>query len=778
MENRNKMVKNMNHKGRKNEKNHRGFFLKEFLLSLIVVSILLVFFVPVASSTHTTPSGASSTGFSTLSAPQNTILTPLLENNYTVSLTESGLPSGTFWFTTFDSSNGSILKNSYTSHSVTSFSVPDGNYSINVRACTMLSNEYRAYLGKYNLQVFEPVDYGEGQITVNGSSVNINVSFSKLYYINFTESGLPMGRNQTSIWGIKIANTTMKNNGMYLTAYATDTLNYSLPEINGTWYYTFCTLVSGYYAQPLNGSTQISGKNVSIAVTFSTKSNGYYALNFTETGLSFETSWSVNLNSSIQSSHSSVISFLIQNGSYPYIIESPAGYYASPSNGTVHVDGSSVNISISFFPSKSNIPPIWAFSGAYSNYSVSETNNSKTLNGYVYYKILSVNDTSQTIHILEARGNITGPVKNSYSNVSWTNAPFALNPSIFAQLNNASFSQNVTKEMTYTTSMGTFTVDELHFNSSGSAIKLYVDTLSGIYVGVQLQNTTVNLNMNLTSTNIPTTVKTQTTKYDVIFTESGLPSGTSWSITFNGTKESSTTSTISFTAPNGTYSYTVGSVSGYSAASASGSISVKGASMSTTVTFSKLYSVTFTESGLPSGTSWSITFNGTKESSTTSTISFTAPNGTYSYTVGSVSGYSAASASGSISVKGASMSTTVTFSKLYSVTFTESGLPSGTSWFVTLNGSKESSTSSTITFSEINGTYTYTVGQVSGYNLSTSSGNAKVIGTYLNIAITYTNTTNSKTSSFTISPLEEYGAIGGMIAAIGGTAGMIIKKRR
>jgi hypothetical protein len=326
--------------------------------------------------------------------------------------------------------------------------------------------------------------------------------------------------------------------------------------------------------------------------------------------------------------------------------------------------------------------------------------------------------------------------------------------------------------------MGTFTVDELHFNSSGSAIKLYVDTLSGIYVGVQLQNTTLNLNMNLTSTNIPTTVKTQTTKYDVIFTESGLPSGTSWSITFNGTKESSTTSTISFTAPNGTYSYTVGSVSGYSAASASGTISVKGASMSTTVTFSKLYSVTFTESGLPSGTSWSITFNGTKESSTTSTISFTAPNGTYSYTVGSVSGYSAASASGTISVKGASMSTTVTFSKLYSVTFTESGLPSGTSWFVTLNGSKESSTSSTITFSEINGTYTYTVGQVSGYNLSTSSGNAKVVGTYLNIAITYTNTTNSKTSSFTISPLEEYGVIGGMIAAIGGIAGMIIKKRR
>jgi len=52
----------------------------------------------------------------------------------------------------------------------------------------------------------------------------------------------------------------------------------------------------------------------------------------------------------------------------------------------------------------------------------------------------------------------------------------------------------------------------------------------------------------------------------------------------------------------------------------------------------KKYSVTFTESGLPSGTSWSVTLNGNTESSTTNTISFSEPNGTYSYVVASVTG--------------------------------------------------------------------------------------------------------------------------------------------
>ncbi|MEM4100990.1 MAG: hypothetical protein QXI08_06045, partial [Thermoplasmata archaeon] len=74
------------------------------------------------------------------------------------------------------------------------------------------------------------------------------------------------------------------------------------------------------------------------------------------------------------------------------------------------------------------------------------------------------------------------------------------------------------------------------------------------------------------------------------------------------------------------------------------------------------YTVTFTESGLPSGTSWSVTFNGNTKSSTTNTISFTGiANGTYSYSVGAVSGYTASPSSGTITVNGANVNQAITF---------------------------------------------------------------------------------------------------------------------
>ncbi|MGC8580705.1 MAG: DUF7619 domain-containing protein, partial [bacterium] len=182
--------------------------------------------------------------------------------------------------------------------------------------------------------------------------------------------------------------------------------------------------------------------------------------------------------------------------------------------------------------------------------------------------------------------------------------------------------------------------------------------------------------------------------------------GTSWSVTLNGAMELSTTNTITFTEPNGTYSYSIGTASGYTASPSSGYIKVNGTNVNQEITFTqngtKLYTITFTESGLPSGTSWSVTLNGATESSTTNTITFTEPNGTYSYSIGTVSGYTASPSSGYIKVNGTNVNQEITFNqiKLYTITFTESGLPTGTSWSVTLNGAMELSTTNTITFTE------------------------------------------------------------------------------
>ena len=88
------------------------------------------------------------------------------------------------------------------------------------------------------------------------------------------------------------------------------------------------------------------------------------------------------------------------------------------------------------------------------------------------------------------------------------------------------------------------------------------------------------------------------------------------------------------------------------------------------------YLVTFTESGLPTGTSWSVTFNGQTESSTGSFITFSGiPPGTYTYTVTPPSGYFASPSSGSVTVTSSNVTEPISFSQqTYSLTiYSEDG---------------------------------------------------------------------------------------------------------
>jgi YVTN family beta-propeller protein len=199
------------------------------------------------------------------------------------------------------------------------------------------------------------------------------------------------------------------------------------------------------------------------------------------------------------------------------------------------------------------------------------------------------------------------------------------------------------------------------------------------------------------------------------------------------------------------------------------------------------YTITFSESGLPSGTSWSTTFNGTTNSSTTGLITFTSINGSYSYNISSIAGYTISPLSGSVNVEGKNVTVNITFTHVkvtvskYTITFSESGLPSGTSWSVTLNGTKESSTTDTISFSEPNGSYSYSVSNVTGYSVSTVSGSIIVSGNSYLKDVTFNATSNIKNSSSGISNIELYGIVGGTIAigAIGVAAVLVFlwKKR-
>ncbi len=217
--------------------------------------------------------------------------------------------------------------------------------------------------------------------------------------------------------------------------------------------------------------------------------------------------------------------------------------------------------------------------------------------------------------------------------------------------------------------------------------------------------------------------------YPVTFAESGLPSGTNWSVTVGSIASSSTGQTHTLNEPNGTYAYTISDVPGWHQTTLpyTGTVAVSGATVTEpTLAFAQVTdSVTFSESGLPSGTEWDVNLtSGPSHSSTTGTITFSEPNGTYAYTIGDVPGWHQTTLpyTGTVAVSGATVTEpTLAFAQVTdSVTFSESGLPSGTEWDVNLtSGPSHSSTTGTITFSEPNGTYAYTIGDVPGWHQTT-----------------------------------------------------------
>ncbi len=291
-----------------------------------------------------------------------------------------------------------------------------------------------------------------------------------------------------------------------------------------------------------------------------------------------------------------------------------------------------------------------------------------------------------------------------------------------------------------------------------------------------------------------TVIGTPPPMYGITFSESGLQSGTSWSVTLSGTPQTSMTSTVTFTEPNGTYSFALGTVAGYTTSPSSGSVTVNGGPVSEPIAFASTvtgqFAVTFTESGLPSGTSWTVTLKGSPQTSATSTVTFTEPNGTYSYSVGPTSGYGPNPSNGTLTVSGATVSIPVTYSKVFAVTFTETALPSGTNWSVTLTGkasaiilvaslastpgtlTRWSDGASTIRFYVSNGTYSYS-SAAPGY--SGNAGGLTVNGQ--SPAPATVGFTASSSSSSGI-PILDYAIIGVVVVVVAVGVVVALLRRR
>jgi hypothetical protein len=142
--------------------------------------------------------------------------------------------------------------------------------------------------------------------------------------------------------------------------------------------------------------------------------------------------------------------------------------------------------------------------------------------------------------------------------------------------------------------------------------------------------------------------------YSVGFSASGLPSGTPWAVSFNAATQAGSAGGVSLLEENGSYWWNVTPIAGYVVSPASGVLSVNGTSVRVALTFTQVtYSVEFEPSGLPSAAAWTVTVAGVAHTSGTGgPISVTEPNGSFSYSVTTVTGYNDTPQSGTITVAG------------------------------------------------------------------------------------------------------------------------------
>jgi hypothetical protein len=258
--------------------------------------------------------------------------------------------------------------------------------------------------------------------------------------------------------------------------------------------------------------------------------------------------------------------------------------------------------------------------------------------------------------------------------------------------------------------------------------------------------------------------------YNVNFDSSGLASSESFSVSLSrsGYYVSNTSlpslSYVGFSVPNGTYEYHIYNYPGeLSPNPSSGTVYVNGGNVVINIQFTtspRDYSVAFNILNLPPNIqNFVFMFNVdissgyyyvTSGSSYSSTMTFNLPNGTYTfydnlglYLPPSVTG-GLSPTSGVFIVQGKNVVVNLTLlppESTYTVKLTETGLPSGQIFAASIGGFNNetvvSPTSNYLTYTLTNDSYYYSIGDISGFGESPSSGEVIVNGASVAMQIAF-----------------------------------------
>ncbi len=287
--------------------------------------------------------------------------------------------------------------------------------------------------------------------------------------------------------------------------------------------------------------------------------------------------------------------------------------------------------------------------------------------------------------------------------------------------------------------------------------------------------------VTVTDRSINVTISFTLPEYPVRFEEVGLPLGTAWSVATSGGEYNTTTTVDRALLPNGSYEFLVLPVPGFLGTPELGSITVDGALLVVPLRFQPvLYDVTFTETGLPAGTAWSVQVGSTTETASGDSITFSLPNGTYAYTASTSANFTGVPAGGSVVVLGASLDRAVTFRAIptYRVTFSARGL-GARNWSITFDERTLSSTGGPIVFGAPNGTYRFTVTAEGGLLVSPSQGAIQVNGGAVARQVNFTAAAPASSRVFGLPADEGYALVAGLTGLVVGSAvGVLLNHRR
>ncbi|MCI4323339.1 MAG: hypothetical protein L3K03_04885 [Thermoplasmata archaeon] len=635
----------------------------------------------------------------------------LFSNGYPVDFDETGLPMGVPWIITV---RGAEFASDSPSLNLTE---ANGTFGYSV-----------GEIGGFRSM---PTN---SSFTVAGGAVTVVIAFIRLtppaprYLVTFAESGLPNG----TPWAVTVRNVT---------EYSTTTMA-DLTESNGT--YGLLTFpIPGYRLSPPVYTYYVNGSSERVALTFAPV---LYAVHWEESGLGSGLNWSVLVNGISTASEGSWTTALLANGTYPYSLPNSAAFVPVPRGGAVVVNGSSIVIPVVF--TRPTFPVTFEATGLPrgTSWSVTvrgEIESSST--GNVTFQEMNGSYGYQAHPVPGYRPQLTDAVFQV--NGSPLRIPVEFAPVLYAvNWEESGLSKNTNWSVVVngisTPSNGSSTTTDLANGSYSFVVPRVGEFVDSPFTGTLLVD----------GASIVVPVQFTHITVRVVFEETGLSTDTNWSVTVTNVTESSTTNSLTFLKAEGTFGFSVGAVPGFRSDPTHSSFRVVGGSVVVSVTFVALtppavrYPVIFTETGLPVGTEWSITVRTSTVFSAMNNLSFVEPEGKFGYSVSPVAGFQSAPTNDSFVVDGPT-GVAITFHRLppaptqYQVTFVEGGLPTGTAWEITIRNETRSSSTTTLTLSEANQTFGYSVSEVPAFRSDPTRSSFVVDGVPVVVPIAFVRLT-------------------------------------